>query len=72
MSEQAEKCAICGEGNLTEGVGARIVSYKGITICVDSHYSECSTCGAIQVSAEQARINKEIKMEFWRSVDSHG
>lgn len=69
MSEQVEKCAICGEGYLTEKVSANIITYKGISFFVDSHYSVCDKCESSQASAEQSRINKQIAADFKRSVD---
>lgn len=62
-------CRVCGEGILVESVEANLVTYKGISTFVDSHYSTCNKCNAIQISAEQSRINKEIAADFKRSVD---
>lgn len=64
-----DKCRICGEGNLTEKVSANMVTYKGISVFIDSHYSVCDKCESAQASGEQAKVNKKIMMDFRRSVD---
>lgn len=69
----SDLCKICGEGTLVESVKANLVTYKGVSTFVDSHYSTCNKCESTQVSAEQANANKEIMLKLKKSVDGrHG
>lgn len=65
----SDLCKVCEEGDLIEGVEANLIACGGVCVFVDSYYSTCNKCGAIQVSAEQSRINKQIAADFKRSVD---
>lgn len=53
------RCAVCGQGMVTEQVSDTVIE-RGITIyAVPMRYWTCDTCGSDYSDAEQTKANKE-------------
>lgn len=57
-------CPICETGQLDTQTEWIDVEHLGQQGRVESHYSECDTCGSEQAGATEARFNKRAMVAF--------
>ena len=64
-----ERCAVCGEGCVTNQVDQVETDYKGTKGQVPMHYKCCAACGSDFASADESRLNKRAVLAFRKSVE---
>ena len=68
MSQLPVVCPICETGHLESYIEKVETEYEGHKALVDLHCSVCTSCGIETATSEQVRLNKELMLEFIRSV----